>query len=285
MIEFVLLLIAVALVVVLVRGMRTSMRGDTQWSAAHWGKEALPAWLTAVTAEVDWKSLRTAYGDASLVPAILADLFHDNAERREAALDDGLYSAVLHQGTSYSSTAPTVACLLRLIADRPNHAAVLLDFIAACATSQPDPISQLVRRHPSALLSLSRTSAVASDLLRSAFTRLPTFQAAFDALTASYERERVPGCAALAEDGDMLLFQWSATEIDITRQLIWSEDGEQGIWQFSIVAQAPNSGSGNRWCGTPQDLADFRAFVLASDAFRQHAHAESALQARLDRAE
>lgn len=99
-----------------------------------------------------------------------------------------------------------------------------------------------------------------------------TFRELFVSMTRQYATERVDAAVALEDDGDMLLFQWGDYDgkatIDITRQLIF-EDGD--IFQLSAkIEGAPLSGvkAGNRWCATPEELAELIAFVEASEAFR-----------------
>ncbi|OIJ68585.1 hypothetical protein [Streptomyces mangrovisoli] len=62
--------------------------------------------------EVDWASLRHAYGSAEDVPALLRGLASADPAERETALD-GMYGAVHHQGDVYDST---LACLPYLFA-------------------------------------------------------------------------------------------------------------------------------------------------------------------------
>nr|BFE53201.1 hypothetical protein GCM10017745_66280 [Saccharothrix mutabilis subsp. capreolus] len=83
---------------------------------------------------IDWSALRHAYGPAHEVPDLLRGLASDDPEVREVALD-GLYGAVLHQGSVYDSTLAAVPFLLRLAsADGPGRAAAV-EFLAAVAGS------------------------------------------------------------------------------------------------------------------------------------------------------
>ncbi|HEY3763411.1 MAG TPA: hypothetical protein VGN23_16820 [Verrucomicrobiae bacterium] len=88
----------------------------------------------------------------------------------------------------------------------------------------------------------------------------------------------------LDQRGDMLLFQWGAYDwgegltfqVDITRQFIDTEDEDEdnAISQLSFKFHfLPSTAlnvikSGNHWCKTPDELADFEAFIVNSDAYR-----------------
>ena len=101
---------------------------------------------------------------------------------------------------------------------------------------------------------------------------LPT--AAVEAMIAFYREVRADGCD-LAEDKDMLLFQWHAYEshtgapfvYDITRQFIFGEDEDNDIWQlrltfeFEAIEPLVAIGDGNRWCQSPDELEAFEEFV------------------------
>ncbi|MET7730151.1 HEAT repeat domain-containing protein [Streptomyces sp. NPDC005402] len=65
--------------------------------------------------EVDWASLRHAYGSAADVPGLLRGLASADPVERETALD-GMYGAVHHQGDVYDSTLACVPFLLALAA-------------------------------------------------------------------------------------------------------------------------------------------------------------------------
>jgi hypothetical protein len=65
--------------------------------------------------EVDWASLRHAYGSAEDVPGLLRGLASADPVERETALD-GMYGAVHHQGDVYDSTLACVPFLLALVA-------------------------------------------------------------------------------------------------------------------------------------------------------------------------
>jgi HEAT repeat protein len=64
--------------------------------------------------EVDWASLRHAYGRAQDVPGWLRGLASADAAEREAALD-GMYGAVHHQGDVYDSTLACIPFLFALV--------------------------------------------------------------------------------------------------------------------------------------------------------------------------
>ncbi|MFD1668968.1 HEAT repeat domain-containing protein [Streptomyces calvus] len=63
--------------------------------------------------EVDWASMRHAYGSAEDVPRLLRGLASPDAAERETALD-GMYGAVHHQGDVYDSTLACVPFLFAL---------------------------------------------------------------------------------------------------------------------------------------------------------------------------
>ncbi|WP_405641315.1 HEAT repeat domain-containing protein [Streptomyces sp. NBC_00019] len=65
--------------------------------------------------EVDWASMRHAYGSAEDVPGLLRGLASADAAEREIALD-GMYGAVHHQGDVYDSTLACVPFLFALVA-------------------------------------------------------------------------------------------------------------------------------------------------------------------------
>ncbi|MFJ4359801.1 HEAT repeat domain-containing protein [Streptomyces massasporeus] len=64
--------------------------------------------------EVDWASLRHAYGSAEDVPGLLRGLASADPVERQTALD-GMYGAVHHQGGVYDSTLACVPFLLALV--------------------------------------------------------------------------------------------------------------------------------------------------------------------------
>ncbi|KUO19429.1 HEAT repeat domain-containing protein [Streptomyces dysideae] len=63
--------------------------------------------------EVDWASMRHAYGSAEDVPGLLRGLASTDPAEREVALD-GMYGAVHHQGDVYDSTLACVPFLFAL---------------------------------------------------------------------------------------------------------------------------------------------------------------------------
>lgn len=93
-------------------------------------------------------------------------------------------------------------------------------------------------------------------------------------VTGWYLDERATGVAPLHHDGDMLLFQWGTWSwsdppsftVDMTRQFVVTA-GDDEIWQLSVALQFPltDLGSGHRWCASPDEVDDFRAFVDGCD--------------------
>ena len=99
-----------------------------------------------------------------------------------------------------------------------------------------------------------------------------------EAMLAFYADERAD-CCPLDEDGDMLLFQWGtndwgdgpAFEVSIVRQLIVADDENEEPRQLDLRFRfEPAAGGsvceGNRWCGSPDGLPEFRQFVAGSAA-------------------
>jgi len=94
-----------------------------------------------------------------------------------------------------------------------------------------------------------------------------------------YSDTRLKG-TDLDADGDMLLFQWGIfdwgkgrhSSVDLTRQIITSEDGEDVIIQLRCTYQFHESvlasmESGDCWCLSPKDTKGFSASVLSNPAF------------------
>jgi hypothetical protein len=91
-----------------------------------------------------------------------------------------------------------------------------------------------------------------------------------EAMLDFYRTVRADDCV-IADDGDMLLFQWGTYEagnvaefhVDLTRQFIRAGGEDDDIWQLSLTfGFAPAAiASGDRWCATPGELAAFAAFV------------------------
>jgi hypothetical protein len=96
-------------------------------------------------------------------------------------------------------------------------------------------------------------------------------------LMLAFYRE-VRASSPLAEDGDMLLYQWGtydwgegeSYEVDITRQFI---DEEHEIRQLSLTFHYPPTevfravGQGNEWCRSPKELNDFRSWILSAASY------------------
>jgi hypothetical protein len=98
-----------------------------------------------------------------------------------------------------------------------------------------------------------------------------------------YRNVRADGCE-LGQDGDMLLFQWGthkfsgerSFQINLTRQFIMAglEDEDVPMVQLSLTFHfAPSAElealkSGNQWCGMPDTLRDFEAYVTSTAAYQ-----------------
>lgn len=76
--------------------------------------------------DIDWASMKHAYGSAEEVPALLRALRSPDAEERHEALNR-FYSAVHHQGSVYPPTAASLPFLFELATDdaTPDRAAVV----------------------------------------------------------------------------------------------------------------------------------------------------------------
>ena len=101
----------------------------------------------------------------------------------------------------------------------------------------------------------------------------------FAAMFAFYAEQRAQDVDA-DQAGDMLLFQWGvysfsgpdSFQLDITRQ--FSITGEDEPYQLSLTFHfAPTESlrrieDGNRWCNSPNELAELKRFVESSAAFK-----------------
>lgn len=84
---------------------------------------------------VPWGRLTHAYDFALDAPALLHSQV--GATEFDPAFDDWLFSAITHQGTPYSATAPTLWLLRRIVDAQPGHPALelCLSAVAVCATA------------------------------------------------------------------------------------------------------------------------------------------------------
>jgi hypothetical protein len=73
--------------------------------------------------ELDWSQLGHAYGRATDTPGHLANLVAEDEKLRADALTH-LWSAVVHQGTLYSATAPAAVAIAKMLSDRRLDSAV-----------------------------------------------------------------------------------------------------------------------------------------------------------------
>jgi hypothetical protein len=99
-------------------------------------------------------------------------------------------------------------------------------------------------------------------------------------MIAFYRDVRAEECD-LEADGDMLLFQWGTYdwgqgprfEFDITRQFIVGDGGDDDIRQLHMTFRFESDEflrslvAGDRWCRTPQGLADFTSFIEGHPAY------------------
>ncbi|MGW7404977.1 HEAT repeat domain-containing protein [Streptomyces sp. NPDC054833] len=109
--------------------------------------------------EVDWASLRHAYGSAEDVPALLRGLASADPAEREIALD-GMYGSVHHQGNVYDSTLACVPFLFGLMAraevpDRGGIVELLVSIGEECAGAGRAPADTAVRAGAEAFVALA----------------------------------------------------------------------------------------------------------------------------------
>ncbi len=89
---------------------------------------------------IDWSSLEHAYGPADDVPGRIRDLASDDATTRDEARSE-LGGNIIHQGTVYAATSPSVPFLIELLGSPAvQDKAALLVFVAAlaCGSSYHD---------------------------------------------------------------------------------------------------------------------------------------------------
>lgn len=110
------------------------------------------------------------------------------------------------------------------------------------------------------------------------------FPAAFAWVAERYRRERLSG-TDLAQDGDVLLFQWGVLDwgdglhatIDLTRQILQaaaSAGGDPSVWQLHCCFRFPppllnGIKNGKSWCAHPDHLPAFQAGMEASPAWQR----------------
>ncbi|MEU9456555.1 HEAT repeat domain-containing protein [Streptomyces sp. NPDC048277] len=106
--------------------------------------------------EVDWASLRHAYGSAEDVPGLLRGLASADAAEREVALD-GMYGSVHHQGQVYDSTLACVPFLFALAsrAEVRDRGAIVELLISIGAESAGPPAQAAVRAGAEAFVPLA----------------------------------------------------------------------------------------------------------------------------------
>jgi HEAT repeat protein len=117
---------------------------------------------------VDWASLTHAYGPATDVPGLLADL--RDPERRPRALAE-LYGTIYHQGRGFSATAAAIPPLLALLDDGVAPAELLRllthlvvgDFGVGSAWSDPPDDPALVEIRRRAAVGVPRYAALLTD--------------------------------------------------------------------------------------------------------------------------
>ncbi len=100
-----------------------------------------------------------------------------------------------------------------------------------------------------------------------------------DAMLSFYRDVRAGDCN-VAEQGDMLLYQWgvydwgkgSRFELDLTRQFVAGGGEDEDIWQLHLTFRFEPAndlqavGEGNRWCQSPAELETFAGFITSHPA-------------------
>lgn len=101
------------------------------------------------------------------------------------------------------------------------------------------------------------------------------------AMLGFYRDMRMKGCR-LDEDEDIMLFHWGSYsggneetfEVAIARQLIVdSGTSAEAIWQltlsfeYTMTEELQEQDSGQEWCYSPADLAEYEKLVLSLDAY------------------
>lgn len=115
------------------------------------------------------------------------------------------------------------------------------------------------------------------------------FPSAFTWIGERYRHVRLSG-TDLAEDGDVLLFQWGVLDwgdglhatIDLTRQILRaapSPGGDPSVWQLHCCfrfAPALLNGikNGKSWCAHPDHLPSFLTQMVAVPAWQRLQHAQ-----------
>jgi hypothetical protein len=110
------------------------------------------------------------------------------------------------------------------------------------------------------------------------------FPSAFAWIAERYRHDRLSG-TDLAEDGDVLLYQWGVLDwgdglhatIDLTRQVLRaaaSPGGDPSVWQLHCCFRFPppllnRIKNGKSWCAHPDRLAPFLAAMPAAPAWQR----------------
>ncbi len=133
--------------------------------------------------EVEWQSLRDAYGDADNVANCIRALLSDDAQRRDNARWE-LSSTIYHQGDIYDSTAFAIPFLIEIVVNptSPDRTELLyfIDAIAQTAEISDELVQcawQKRFEYMPYLNSEQRTAIVRADIadrrkLRSVFVKL-----------------------------------------------------------------------------------------------------------------
>jgi hypothetical protein len=101
-----------------------------------------------------------------------------------------------------------------------------------------------------------------------------SLRAGIDEMLAFYRDERVDG-TDLGRDEDMLLYQWGARgdtdgvffEIAIGRQVMFDDDDIRQLqltFRFAPTPELDAIPADNEWCGSLEELDEFRASVTGS---------------------
>jgi HEAT repeat protein len=95
--------------------------------------------------EIDWASLRDAYGPATEFPRRLRAALSPDAKERHAAFHE-LHGTIVHQGTVYEASAVTVPFIIEALRSSPSYGAADLAFLLACIAEGRGYLEVHVRR-------------------------------------------------------------------------------------------------------------------------------------------
>lgn len=136
--------------------------------------------------DVDWASLRHAYGPATDIPDLLLEIADGGADR---GMLDQLFESLNHQGSVYPATAAAIPFLLRLLAD--SGKSELIFFLGSVAESGNIAVNRELSKGVSVLAGLFRSTdpEERESAARALGGASETKQAAIEALRTQLARE------------------------------------------------------------------------------------------------